>query len=267
MPKRQCIICGLSTSNKLCCSNECRGIHLSRTKSGENNPNFGKKWSDEKRLQQSTIIKNKVDDAYKEKCAKGNKGKKFSAERIEAMHGKRSKESYVRVHSEETKKLIGERSRTRRKSPEFNAKLRLGMEKSGAWIPLNQRSEYSLYFAEADWNEFLFDRVNPTLLEQSGVFNARSNTTGAVRDHAFSRRSGYESKVFPEILRHIENCNVILHSDNVKKNVSKSIPSDSITLEELFNRIENTKHDWHEQELCLKLIKEYRNGNHWRKEA
>ena len=269
MLKRNCVVCGKETTNKLCCSNECRGKYCGQKYSGVNNPNYGKTWSADKREQQSKKIKSLVDDVYRQKCSSGNKGKTFSKERIDSMHAHRDSSSYSRPHSEETKEIIGRKSAEKFKSEEFSQKFRKSMEQSGNWLPLDQRSEYSLYFAEANWNEPLFDKLYDSypIIEEVGVFNTKTNTKGVVRDHRLSRKSGFELGVPPEILRHIENCDIILHADNVRKNVSKSISSDSLTLEDLFTRIENTKHDWHEQELCLKLIKEYKNGKSWRKEA
>lgn len=74
-----------------------------------------------------------------------------------------------------------------------------------------------------------------------GFFNQKTNTKGFVRDHKFSRKSGFNDLIFPEILRHPCNCSLIIHGDNVRKHHSKSIQSDSIQLSELFDNIYNYK--------------------------
>jgi hypothetical protein len=38
-----------------------------------------------------------------------------------------------------------------------------------------------------------------------------------------------------------------------------------MTLEELFENIENYKNEWHEQEICKNLIKRFKNGERYDK--
>ena len=40
-----------------------------------------------------------------------------------------------------------------------------------------------------------------------------------VRDHIFGRKNGFVLGVFPEIIRHPANCQIITHSDNIKKSL------------------------------------------------
>jgi len=59
------------------------------------------------------------------------------------------------------------------------------------------------------------------------------------------------------------NCEIILHKDNVskaKKN-HRYEDGDSISLEQLFLDIINFKKEWKEQEICLKLIEEFKMKN------
>jgi len=65
-------------------------------------------------------------------------------------------------------------------------------------------------------------------------------------------------KVFPEILRHPENCQIITHGENVSKRFK--LCGCCISLEELFIKIEQYKGNLDEQEKCIKLIKKYRQG-------
>ena len=253
------------------CSIICKGAYQSINRKGFNNSNFGKKWSSEKKEQQSGIVKSKVDDEYRLKSGSANRGKKFSKELVERMHSHRTAESYSKPHTEQSKEKIGKKSKEKF-TEEYKQKFRKKMEDTGQWIPLDKKTDYEVYFSESGWNKPLFDCLyneNKNLIESHGIFNTFNNTKGVVRDHAFSRKSGFDLGVFPEILRHIENCQIITHSNNVKKNVSKNINSDSITLEELIDRITNTKYnDWEEQEICLAKIKEYKSGKRWkRKEA
>jgi len=69
--------------------------------------------------------------------------------------------------------------------------------------------------------------------------------------------------VFPEIIRHPANCQIITHSNNIKKSL-KNNDSD-ITLVQLFNRIINWKDDYFEHSLCINLINDYNNGNRYNK--
>jgi hypothetical protein len=81
-----------------------------------------------------------------------------------------------------------------------------------------------------------------------------------VRDHRYSRRSGFENRVFPEILRHPYNCEFITHSDNIRKQQNKEINSNSISLEDLFEVIKKYPQEYPEQNICLSKIKEYESG-------
>ena len=84
------------------------------------------------------------------------------------------------------------------------------MELQGNWIPLNKKSDYEIYYKEANWICGMFDIIKDkeqlSLLNKFGVFNAFTNTKGVVRDHIYSRHSGFRDGVFPEIMRHPCNC-------------------------------------------------------------
>lgn len=270
-----CIICNKPIRNltrrRKTCSKKCQGFLFKETFKGENNPNYGNNWSDEQKAQQSLIMKSKVTDDFRFKVGSANRGKKFSKDRIKRMHENRTFESYSHPHSDKIKKIIGIKSKEKF-TDEYKKKHRKKMEKIGAWISIEDKSDYNIYHKESNWNNPIFPILyedNKNIIKKHGIFNAYTNTRGVVRDHAFSRNSGFALGVFPEILRHIENCQIILHSDNVKKHISAKIPSDSLTLEKLFDKIEKTKYtDWAEQDICLQRIKEYRNGKRWkRKEA
>ena len=79
----------------------------------------------------------------------------------------------------------------------------------------------------------------------------------------FSRRSGFNLLIFPEILRHPSNCKLIKHGANISKQQNKKIKSDSINIDELFNRIINYSIEYPEQSICLEKIKKYINGERY----
>lgn len=54
------------------------------------------------------------------------------------------------------------------------------------------------------------------------------------RDHLYTVSDGFKNKVDPNIIKHPANCELILHTDNQKKNVKSKI-----TLDELLKRIES----------------------------
>ena len=77
-------------------------------------------------------------------------------------------------------------------------------------------------------------------------------------------KNGFVLGVFPEIIRHPANCQIITHSDNIKKSL-KNDDSD-IQLVELFDRISNWGKVYFEQLLCVELIEQYNNGKRYDKQ-
>jgi len=69
--------------------------------------------------------------------------------------------------------------------------------------------------------------------------------------------------VFPEIVRHPTNCQLITHSENIKK--SRKNNDSIIILNDLFERIKKWDIDYYEQEKCLCLIISYQNGERYDK--
>jgi hypothetical protein len=198
-------------------------------------------------------------------AGKANRGKKFSAERIEKMHGHRTFESYSQPHTEETKKKIGAKSAAKW-TPEYKKKHHQTMVERGYWIAKEDKTDWEVYFKEAQWPERMFDYCSEEeldLLRALGVWHMKNNRAGLVRDHKYSRRSGFKSGVFAKLIRHPVNCQLITHSQNTSKAQSKNRDSDDQTLEELFDAIEKFELEWFEQEQCLNLIKSYEQGERW----
>lgn len=88
-------------SDKKACSSEWseeRRLKQGEKFSGENNPNYGNKWSPEQcetaSIRKTKEFEDNPDYAYE--CGKTNRGKKFDDDLIYRMHGHRIPESYGR---------------------------------------------------------------------------------------------------------------------------------------------------------------------------
>jgi len=253
--KLYCVICNkligefYPSERRKTCSKECHRILVSQNTRGIGNPRY----IDGRSSKQSYCECGKVIDnrsTYCQKC----KNKYYNP-----FVGKH--------HTAESKKIIGEKS-SKKFTNEFKQEFRKTMEKIGTWTPLGEVSDYKIYFVLANWISRMFDIQEIEGLDKLnkfGIFNCRKNSIGVVRDHRFSRRSGFELGVFPEILRHPKNCEFLLNSENVSKKRGRYKDKDSITLDELFNLIENYSGVWKEQEKCLQYIKLYRNGERYNK--
>jgi hypothetical protein len=226
----------------------------------KNNPNYVRNWTNEEKAAQSVKLQQayKNDPSLRYKVGKANRGVKFSQARIYKMHGHRTKESYRHEHSEETKKLIGIKS-SQKYTVEYRIKDRKIREDVGLWIPLENKTDWEIYKMQANWIEKMFDLIEcPLDFNIVGIFNCRTNTAGYVRDHLYSRFEGFKNAVFPEILRHPANCQIILHKDNLSKRHRCNI-----LLEELFTKIQNYDRVWTEQSICIKMIEDYTKGLRW----
>jgi len=247
------------------CGESCRKAGMKGKGIGSDNPNFGKKWDDDRRERQSEIIKSRVDDEYRYNCAKGMGGKTVSEETKEKRKETRFKKygKYIPdfIMSDETKIKIGEKSKAKF-TDEFKNKQYETMVERGIWLKREFKNPYDFYRSISNWNYNVisFDVIGIELFKEFGYFNYKTNTKGMVRDHRFSRMSGFKNLVFPEIIRHPFNCEFLPHGDNARKHHSKKINCDSITIEELFDGIKNYKKNYQEQTICLEKIKQYENG-------
>jgi hypothetical protein len=257
--------CFLKRSKNLFCNNNCRVEYMKGKGTGEENPNFGKKWDSDRRKKQSDIIKSKVDDEYRLNCARGMKGREVKTEtkikRKETMMERYGRLSNILKLSDEAKKKIGKKS-SEKFTDEFKAKQYKTMVERGIWVPRENKDPYHFYRSISNWNCNVldFDVIGTDLFYEFGYFHPNTNTKGVVRDHRFSRISGFENLVFPEILRHPFNCEFISHGDNARKHHSKKIKSDSITIDELFEGIKKYDKEYKEQLICLRKIEQYENG-------
>ena len=265
-------------SGRVFCNNTCKGAwqreglkgednpNFGKGLFGEDNPNFGNRWSPEQRKQASARATEQMrDPTQREMAGRANRGKKFSPELVHRMHVGRSPESYSRPHTDEAKVLIGKKS-AEKWTPEYRRRHRQKMEEIGRWVPLEEKPAYAVYSKEANWVASMLDFVSieeTGLLKTLGMWHFSSNRGGVVRDHMYPRRSGFEARGFPEILRHPCNCQVITHSENVSKAQKGKKDREDQTLDQLFTRIEEFSGDWPEQATCVALISSYRQGSRW----
>jgi len=243
---------------------------ISKSCSGKNNGMYGKKHSKKTKLEISKkMLSVFTNPDIRYKCGNANRGKIFSQELINKMHDGRTLASYSHPHTEITKRMIGEKSKAKW-TAEYKIQHRKRMETLGYYTPLNQKDDYIFYRALSNWIDKMFNTITNSeqlrLLNEVGVFNIYTNKNGVVRDHKFSRKLGFKLGVFPELLRHPMNCQIILHSDNVRNARSNNINDNVIDIKNLFQFIKQYNNVWQEQDICIELIKKYENGNRYNKE-
>jgi hypothetical protein len=231
------------------CSKECYKKLVSRMVSGKKNPNYRHGKCIENRCKNcGTLIDPR--STYCQKCGCG--------------HTKGYRHTY------EARQLIGRKSREKW-TPDFKNKFKLTMIKRGHWIDPRNKEPYLIYRELSDWKYKMWDLLDQESLEKLkkyGIFNIQNNRNGCVRDHMYSRKSGFINGVFPIILRHPANCQCLTFSENIskaQKNKSKvdnqlEFKDDVISLEELFNRIYSFNKEWKEQSQCIELIEKYKSG-------
>jgi len=147
-------------------------------------------------------------------------------------NGTNSAKVFWNSKSEEEKLLIKqERNETARKTN----------EEKGRWKKLEDLTDYQIYFNASRFKFGFTNNISSAeyaLLEKFGVFNNKSNTKGCVRDHLLSRRFGFENNLPTWIISHPANCQIVLHSENVRRSFTND---NLITLDELLKRIEEYK--------------------------
>jgi hypothetical protein len=236
---------------------------------GEGNPNYGNKWSDELKNKVSEIIKSKVDEKYRLNCAKGMQGKTVSNEtkikRKETLIKRYGKLSNTTGHTKQSLEIISLKSKNKF-TPEYLKKVRKVNEERGNWIPLDVKNDYYFYRDLSNWKcqVLNYNIVGIELLKNEKLYDKKNpNKNALIRDHMYGRKSGFNNKVFPELLRHPANCQLITHGDNIKK--SKLNNDCVIDLNELFDKI-LLWDEYEEQNLCLSLIEKYKMGERYSKE-
>lgn len=232
------------------CSRSCSAKSLV----GAKNPNFGNKWSECQRL---NFSKTKIEDfknnpELRYSAGSANRGKTFSPERIASMHSNRMPESYARPVSVARKQLISIQSSENWKDLEFRKRVvdkgRKTKEQKGLITPQHLMPIWKIYWNAANWKS---------------KFNYGTIEHGFCRDHIVGRRQGFENGIFPEILKHPENCQFLTISENSKKARKAANP---IEIENLFNRIKNYNGNYPDHHHVIVLLNRYINGERWRKE-
>ena len=245
------------TGKKSFCSRACKAIWQQENCKGASNSNFGKEWSEEKKAEQSILVKLKMEDpGIRYAAGSANRGKKFSEDRVRSMHGHRSKQSYSRPHSIAAKKKIGDSSRSRW-TVEYKERNRKIREDRRLWKSIDQLSDYVTYFKESEW-----DKKLNSYIENKDIQKFYEEPHKYVRDHVYGRHQGFLNGVFPPLLRHPANCEIITRSENISKRHSE-IQDLGCSIEELFFNIENYPKKYHEQNECLRLIENYVSGLRW----
>jgi hypothetical protein len=231
---------------------------------GTGNPNFGNRWSEEKRKEFSILIKSMVNDEYRENCAKGMKGKKVSDEsklkRRNSMLEKYGKLANIPSPSHETRKKIGEKSKLKFTEKYLN-RVRKVNEDRGIWVPIEKKDDYIFYRELSNWKYQVLteNTIGIEKLKFNKLYDKKNrNKDSLVRDHMYGRKNGFLNGVFPELLRHPANCQIISHSDNIKKSKKKN--DCVITLNELLEKIKNWNIFYEEQEICITFVKKYEEG-------
>ena len=194
---------------------------------------------------QSNIVKEK----YKETCL-NNFGVEYSAlsPKIIAKRNQTNLEKWGTIFP--TKNLeIKQRA--------YNAQVA-----SGKYKDPSLKNDWEIYRSLSKFKGPLALLINSIeeqkLFDENGSFHSWKNKEGVTRDHMFSRRHGFDNKIFPEIIRHPANCKIISH----KHNASKGYRS-SISLADLFEKIKDYTNDYKEQLLVLNLIEKYIKGHRW----
>lgn len=236
----------------------------SEMNSGEGNSNFGVRWTQSQKDEQSKLktqfyIDN-PDIAYE--CGKSNRGVKFSKERIYNMHGNRTSDSYSRTPSDDTRIKIGMKSKEKW-TPEYKKEHRKRMVSLGYWAD-RVDEPYRYYYRDSNWVGSMIPTLNESDLEKfkhHGFYNKKTNTKGLVRDHIVSRKHGYTFNLPECIIRHPENLQLIPHAENVSKGfLDRRLTETEVLhqIELLLTRIQSTTKEWHEQDSCITYIKERR---------
>ena len=241
--------CQIVNNEKVFCSRKCRYKKQKTSLLGNKNPNFktGKYCC----------------SYYCEVCGKeiDKQGRSKKCHQCKYLHYKPFK---GKKHSEKSKKIIGQKSREKF-TPEYKKRLKKTMQERGYWIDDNTRTDFELYKKLANWICHMFNYSSEkeiNLLHKYGIFNSKTNRKGVVRDHKLSRKTGFDKKIFPQILRHPLNCKIISNKENITKR-----NKNTITIKNLFKSIQNYDKGWKEQTKCLMLIDLYKIGIRWERKV
>lgn len=240
------------------CSKKCHGKSLSVKLLGSNNPNFGIKWNTEQRENLSKKVKQHFENPEARIIAgNSNRGQKFSPERIKKMHENRTPDSYSHAPTEERKIQIGIQSSKNWQNEEFKEKVisksRKTKEEKGIIVPRSQLSEWEIYWRKASWK--------PNYDYAPGI---KLGTNRLCRDHLVSRKQGFEKGIFPKILSHPANCEIVSWEENGRRARIKPYEHSP---EKLFEKILNYSGNYPDHHRTVDLVNRYLKGENCLKEG
>ena len=231
IPKcKQCRTTSVSTSEAIFCSSKCQKKHFDLNETAEN------------KLLRVTKAAQSRD--YESIHIKGNKTKKEDPNH--SINYKINLDNSLSKICDNGLTVAQNRGITFSKNatPEFlkerARRCQISKIDNGTITPVEDRDAYDVYCSDAAFKHGFKTNCEKqnALLTQYGVFNTRDNknATGCVRDHLLSRRYGFDNNIDPEIISHPANCEIVLHTENVRRARTND---NLITLEELLERIEN----------------------------
>jgi hypothetical protein len=184
--------------------------------------------------------------------------KKLETEELRRQNG------FRKTYTQEGREKLSKAS-SKRYTEEYKKAIRVKYEEKGTWTKLKELEDYEFYKRVSHWKSQVLteNTIGVEKLKHGNLYSKTRDKNDLVRDHMFSRRQGFTEKVFPEILRHPANCQLLTHVDNLNK--SKTTNDSSLTLEELFSRIKQWTLIHEEHSKCLELIEKYCNGERYNK--
>lgn len=246
------------------CSKDCKTRWQRVNFRGEANPNYGGGgWSDESKAKNSARMKERMAVPELRAMSAANKGRVFSEEtrlRMSEAHKRYYEQNEPVPHTAEIRALIGRKS-SAKFTPEYNEKVRAHMVELGHWRAEVDIPDIEKHYKASNWIRPMWDLANDADKQRlflAGTWHYHFNKEGLVRDHAYSRSSGFRANVPPIIMRHPANLRLISHGENVSKEMSKSSSHDSVTLDELLRAIDAWTGEWFEQQDCIEAVAAYR---------
>lgn len=231
VPKcKQCEQYEIKTHKSVFCSAKCQKKHWDLNETPEN------------KLKRVTKAAQSRD--YKSIHIKGNKTKKENPEIMDKYRENLNKTLHSICENGLTVAQNRGATFSKNATPEFlkerAARAQLTKIEKGSSVPIEDREPYSVYVKAASFKHGFKTECEKqnALLKEYGVYNTRENknTNGCVRDHLLSRRYGFDNNIPTWIISHPANCEIVLHSENIRR----AFDDDNlISIEELLERIEN----------------------------
>lgn len=217
-------------------SRDYKSIHIKGNKTKKENPEIMEKYREKLNITLNTICENGLTIAQNRGAAfSKNATPKFLKERADKAAISRKENSnnsslnYWSILSDEEK------------TSEVIKRVKKGIAtkiEKGILKPIEDRDAFKVYELAAGFKHGFETKCEEqkALLKEYGVFNTKDNTKGCVRDHLLSRRYGFDNNIDPEIISHSANCEIVLHSENIRRAFTND---NLITLDELLERIKN----------------------------